>query len=549
MYKAMLCLRYLRTRHIALASIISVMLGVATMIVVNSVMSGFATEMRTRIRGILADVIVETRSLDGVADAETHMALARQAAGDQIEAMTATVEVFGILSFQYPGTNEWIPRPITLIGIVPDGKAKVGPLVDSLDSYNPVIEDEKIVRSALRSRDRSPGWDLTDAAWAYRKEWKERELLYLDQWQDEKGGDAPGDLESPFDNAPAQRPTSPAQAPPFDEPPLEPSDSAAPAPTSLMAGDDSLGNDPFQTPVGGPALSQDGLQEDPAALQSLRLYVGSGLVEYRTEHPETGEVKTVRLVRPGDDVRVSTVKAGKPDAVHRVATVVDVFKSGMSEYDSSLVLCNLNELQELRGMADGAVTSIQIKLKDYSKANEVVERLQTVFPAGFFSVKTWEKKQGPLLAAVEIEKAILNVLLFLIIAVAGFGILAIFFMIVVEKTRDIGILKALGAGSGGVMTIFLSYGLALGIVGSGVGVVLGLLFVKYINEIEAAITWLTGQKVFDETIYYFPTIPTNVSPLMVILVALSAISIAVLASILPARRAARLQPVEALRYE
>jgi lipoprotein-releasing system permease protein len=154
-----------------------------------------------------------------------------------------------------------------------------------------------------------------------------------------------------------------------------------------------------------------------------------------------------------------------------------------------------------------------------------------------------------LLAAVEMESAILNVLLFLIIAVAGFGILAIFFMIVVEKTRDIGIMKALGASATGIMSIFLSYGLALGIVGSGVGVGLGLLFVSYINEIETGLSWITGRPVFNEDIYYFSEIPTMVSPWMVFWVALGAISIAVLASILPARRAAKLHPVQSLRYE
>ena len=122
-------------------------------------------------------------------------------------------------------------------------------------------------------------------------------------------------------------------------------------------------------------------------------------------------------------------------------------------------------------------------------------------------------------------------------------------MIVVEKTRDIGILKALGASRQGIMSIFLGYGLALGVVGSGVGVLLGLTFVYYINEIEKGITWLLGRKVFDETIYYFPEIPTAVSPMMVSCVALGAVLIAVLASILPARRAATLRPVQALRYE
>jgi lipoprotein-releasing system permease protein len=196
-----------------------------------------------------------------------------------------------------------------------------------------------------------------------------------------------------------------------------------------------------------------------------------------------------------------------------------------------------------------SITSLQIKLKDFEDADVVVKKLRDVLPPDLYTVRTWEQKPGPLLAAVDIESAILNVLLFLIIAVAGFGILAIFYMIVVEKTRDIGILKALGAGSGGVMSIFLSYGLALGIVGSGVGVVLGLLFVRYINVIESWITWLLGRKVFDERIYYFPSIPTSVNPWMVVWVAIGAMTIAVLASVLPARRAARLHPVEALRYE
>jgi lipoprotein-releasing system permease protein len=137
----------------------------------------------------------------------------------------------------------------------------------------------------------------------------------------------------------------------------------------------------------------------------------------------------------------------------------------------------------------------------------------------------------------------------LIIAVAGFGILATFYMIVVEKTKDIGILKALGAPSSGVMSIFLGYGMALGSVGTGAGILLGLVFVTYINEIANVVSKITGHEIFDPTIYYFSEIPTIVSPAMVCWVAVGAISIAVMASVLPALRAARLQPVEALRYE
>src|SRR5262249_27288220 len=155
----------------------------------------------------------------------------------------------------------------------------------------------------------------------------------------------------------------------------------------------------------------------------------------------------------------------------------------------------------------------------------------------------------PLLAAISIEKGILNVLLFMIIAVAGFGILAIFSMIVVEKTRDIGVLKALGASNGGGLKIFLGYGLLLGLVGGALGTGLGVPFTAYINESERALAHATGQEIFDRDVYYFKDIPTDIQALSVVLVNAGAVAIAVLFSVLPALRAALLHPVRALRYE
>jgi lipoprotein-releasing system permease protein len=199
---------------------------------------------------------------------------------------------------------------------------------------------------------------------------------------------------------------------------------------------------------------------------------------------------------------------------------------------------------------EGRATSIQIKLKDYGDAQEVVDALRQMFPtqAGYH-VETWEDKQGPLLAAIIIEKGILNILLFLIICVAGFGILAIFAMIVVEKTRDIGILKALGASNGGVMKIFLGYGLLLGLVGAGLGTVLGLSLTVYINQIEHFLRDLSGHEIFTRDVYYFDQIPTDIQMWAVGLVNAGAVGIAVLFSVLPALRAALLHPVQALRYE
>src|SRR6187401_604507 len=106
MYKALLCARYLRTRYIALASVISVTLGVATMIVVNSVMAGFSTEMRSRIHGILADMVLESASLDGKSDADAIMRQINEVAGEYIEAMSPTVEIYGMMSFQWGGAGQ-----------------------------------------------------------------------------------------------------------------------------------------------------------------------------------------------------------------------------------------------------------------------------------------------------------------------------------------------------------------------------------------------------------------------------------------------------------
>ena len=151
--------------------------------------------------------------------------------------------------------------------------------------------------------------------------------------------------------------------------------------------------------------------------------------------------------------------------------------------------------------------------------------------------------------AIRVEKGILNILLFLIIAVAGFGILAIFSMIVVEKTRDIGILKSLGASNMGVLQIFLTYGLLLGMIGAGIGTLMGLAITVNINEIEQFLARSTGQDIFPRDVYYFDRIPTEIQPMAIALVNLGSVGIAVLFSILPALRAAFLHPVRALRFE
>jgi lipoprotein-releasing system permease protein len=475
-YKLLLCWRYLLTRYLALACIVSVMLGVATLIVVNSVMGGFSNKLKDRLHGLLSDVLIESRTYDGFSDPAGKMRQIRQSPiGDKIEAMTPTLEIFAMLQFRFRGQVQ--TRPVHLIGIDPAGRATVGGFV------------EHLVR---QKGDRDPSFDLAVARKRHPQAYRH---------------DPPRPAEVLPEVQSIPQPRNPGEAP------------LDPTPTSI------------KVPEG--------------------IIVGHAIACFRVKKSAApgAPVEDFYLLRPGDDVIVTTVGGQKLVPVYDRFVVCDYFKSEMSEYDANYVFVPLEHLQRLRTMED-RVTSIQIKLKDYRDAKEVVEKLKEMFPDDLgYQVATWEEKQGPLLAAIAIEKGILNVLLFLIIGVAGFGILAIFAMIVVEKTRDIGILKALGASNGGIMKIFLGYGLLLGLVGAGLGTALGLTITIHINGIEHLLGKITGQELFDRQVYYFDQIPTYIQPWMVVLVNVGAVGVAVFFSVLPALRAALLHPVRALRYE
>jgi lipoprotein-releasing system permease protein len=545
MYKLLLCWRYLRTRWIALVCVASVMLGVATMIVVNAVMAGFSHEMQTRIHGILSDIVFESHSLSGFQDPKWHMEEIRRAGGGDIEGMTPTVAVPAMLSFQVRG--QWLTRQVMFIGI----DETTHSLVSDFGSYLQHPDNRRQLSFALRDG----GYDTFDsqaegkagengptrpameaAGWPHRRMRVAREKL----WRDKMGarGDAAGQPVRPID----QQVDAVLAATTADGgTPAE----GSTADSSTPAKDPAARSDPFRA-----ARPEEGDTMDPAKEQFTGIVPGIGLASFR----DSDGVDRF-LVLPGDDVKITFPTAGTPPkAVSDTFTIVDFYESKMSEYDSNFVFVPIAALQRMRGMVDPqtgvpSVNSIQIKLKPGADLNVVRDRLRKAFPAEMYAVSTWRDKQGPLLSAVDMEMAVLNILLFLIIAVAGFGILAIFFMIVVEKTRDIGILKSLGAGSTGIAGIFLGYGLFLGLVGAGVGLALGLAITWNINAIRAGVEWCTGQRVFDPSIYYFFKIPTIVNPYTVAWIIAGAVGIAVAASVLPALRAARLHPVEALRHD
>jgi len=468
-YKLLLCWRYLLTRYLALVCIVSVMLGVATLIVVNSVMAGFSTKLRERLHGLLSDIVIEAHDFQGFGNPEGKIALIQSDPflSQRIEAMTPTLEIFGMIRFDCNTTS--IARPVHIIGIDPVGRARVGGFAEHL----------------LLNKGQ-PSFELSHEALQHHR------MLHPPHRLDFI---ASALLPKPTDGKPAPEP------PPSNDSP----------PSTII--------------------------------------VGYAIAHFRAKLNTDETPKEVRTLQPGDDVIITTISGQGLKPVEWRCAVCDYFRSEMSEYDANYVFVPIEELQRLRAMPDRA-TSIQVRIKDYRDLHAVKNRLQALLPPHWeLAVHTWEDKQGPLLAAISIEKGILNVLLFMIIAVAGFGILAIFSMIVVEKTRDIGILKALGASNRGVLNIFLGYGLLLGAVGALLGSAFGTAITIYINEIEQLLTKWTGHELFDRSVYYFNEIPTDLNVGSVMVINLGAVAIAVLFSVLPALRAALLHPVRALRYE
>jgi lipoprotein-releasing system permease protein len=165
------------------------------------------------------------------------------------------------------------------------------------------------------------------------------------------------------------------------------------------------------------------------------------------------------------------------------------------------------------------------------------------------TVQTWEEQNKTWLGAVEKEKTLVSMLFGMISIVAIFLIFCIFYMIVVEKTRDIGIIKSVGATSSGVAGIFLGYGLSIGIVGSLLGLLAGYGIVHNINWLHDQLHRLTGAYMWDPEVYAFDKIPNTMNPHEVIVIVLVAIVASVLGALVPAVRAARMNPVEALRWE
>lgn len=227
--------------------------------------------------------------------------------------------------------------------------------------------------------------------------------------------------------------------------------------------------------------------------------------------------------------------------------IAAIFNVGMYEYDSSFIYMPLEAAQTYFRM-EGGISHLETMVTDPERLNPVVRAITSKLGSRYL-VNDWTQSNSSFFNALQVERNVMFLILTLIILVAAFNIISGLIMLVKDKGRDIAILRTMGASRGAVMRIFFLAGASVGIIGTLFGVGLGLAFAENIEAIRQFLQGLTGRELFSAEIYFLATMPAEVDYSEVLSVVLMSIGLSLAATLYPSWRAARLDPVEALRYE
>ena len=227
--------------------------------------------------------------------------------------------------------------------------------------------------------------------------------------------------------------------------------------------------------------------------------------------------------------------------------VTGLFRSGRDQYDSDILFVPLHIAQELYGLGD-AVHGVSAWLRDPYTAPSAVEKIQP-FMANHLRLTTWIDENHDIFDAIRLERNTMFFLLMFIVVVAAFSIMNTLITVTVLKTREIGVMKALGATKAQIIWVFVMQGMVVGVLGNTTGVALGLAIVQWRNEFKEWLSARLGIEIFPPGIYQFREIPAEIVPSWVAIICVSAFVICSLAALLPAMIAARLEPVKALRHD
>jgi lipoprotein-releasing system permease protein len=256
-------------------------------------------------------------------------------------------------------------------------------------------------------------------------------------------------------------------------------------------------------------------------------------------------------VKPGDILTLispsggATAFGGTP--LQKAYTVGGTFTVGMSQYDQAYIYMPLQQAQLFFGR-EGMADVIEVKVADPDKAIAMKAAISRA--AGPSAVVTdWTQRDSSFWGALKVERNVMRLILMLVVGIAALNIISGLIMLVKNKGRDIAILRTMGAGQGAILRIFFMAGASVGVLGTAAGLLLGTLFCLFIRQIQDFVEWVTGQAVFSSDVYFLSHIPAKVDWAEVAVITFWALAVSFLATLPPALRASRLDPVEALRYE
>ncbi|MFB6263580.1 MAG: FtsX-like permease family protein [Bradymonadaceae bacterium] len=555
-YESFIGLRYLMAKQrsrvvsvITLISIAGVALGVTAMIVVLSVMGGFKKDLKEKILGTKAHIVV-TDGEGGTVETPDRVV----ESAESFEAVTGAAPfIDGEVMVSSP-TNL---NGMKLRGIDPEAVREVSDLESEVFKGSlSYLTDPAPLLEKLESRPSGSGGSLLD-------EIERQKDLRAPPAGGAPSGDAGGTERSgttgPDAGVAPDGAAGGEMSPPVPETPAggedgtASSDGAGTMPpiaggetgTSEGASSDSNGGD-MPSITGGDAdgaeTSTDGAGGMPPVLDSPE----KGAATEGEGRQLPGIILGKELAKSlrvdlGDEVTVVTPEGEMgptgPLPNSRPFRVVGLFYTGMYKYDANYGYTTLKDARDFLGMS--GVTGVELKTRKVERALTLSDKLASRLPDRL-KVQDWKEMNRSLFYALRLEKIAMFVVLAFIILVASFSIIAMLIMIVIEKKRDISVLKSMGVTDGGIMRIFMIQGVVIGGVGAAIGLVLGL-----------SICWALIEFGFplNSEVYYISTLPVQVDPIEVGLVVLCTIAISFLATIYPSRKAADLPPVEGLRYE